>query len=336
MGTSFQTEPWVILLGADPRPWLLDAGEPAARWIALTELLGRPEDDSEAREARGKVVTDAGTASLIERLQDWEAETAMSGHNSPSFAPNMLNLLADSGLQAGDHPAIERVLDQMLRQQDRDGRFCTLGRWRGQPLPKWGSLLCDTHAITEVLVRFGRGSDGRVKVSLERMSADLTDTAQGQAWPCLPDPETGFRGPGRRTDLCPQVTLEALRLFARLPPEERPDGINDVARTSLAVWRRRGKEKPYMFGHGRQFKTVKWPPTWYDVSALLLAESRYPELRQTPEDRRTLAELAACLVAYNFNPDGKVTPRSCYQGYEAYSFGQKKQPSPWATVYLCG
>jgi hypothetical protein len=30
-----------------------------------------------------------------------------------------------------------------------------------------------------------------------------------------------------------------------------------------------------------------------------------------------------------------VTPRSCYQGFEAYSFGQKKTPSPFATARLC-
>jgi len=31
-----------------------------------------------------------------------------------------------------------------------------------------------------------------------------------------------------------------------------------------------------------------------------------------------------------------VTPRSCFKGFEAYSFGQKKVPSPWATARSCG
>ena len=29
---------------------------------------------------------------------------------------------------------------------------------------------------------------------------------------------------------------------------------------------------------------------------------------------------------------GTVTPRSCYQGFEQFSFGQKKVPSPYATA----
>jgi hypothetical protein len=47
-----------------------------------------------------------------------------------------------------------------------------------------------------------------------------------------------------------------------------------------------------------------------------------------------VAELAACLVAYNVDPDGRVTPRSCYRGFEGFSFGQKRAPSPFATAQL--
>jgi len=63
---------------------------------------------------------------------------------------------------------------------------------------------------------------------------------------------------------------------------------------------------------------------------------RYPELwdgpEANPEDRRALAEAAACLVAYNVGTDGRVTPRSCFKGFEAWSFGQKRTPSAFATA----
>ncbi|MGA3057713.1 MAG: hypothetical protein ABSE70_06715 [Candidatus Limnocylindrales bacterium] len=65
---------------------------------------------------------------------------------------------------------------------------------------------------------------------------------------------------------------------------------------------------------------------------------RYPELWRAdspaadPGDRRAVAEPAACLIAYNLGPDGRVTPRSCYRGFEELSFGQKKRPSPFATA----
>jgi hypothetical protein len=49
---------------------------------------------------------------------------------------------------------------------------------------------------------------------------------------------------------------------------------------------------------------------------------------------RWLAELVACLLAYNVSPEGTVTPRSTYRGFEPFSLGPKKEPSPLATALL--
>jgi hypothetical protein len=322
---------------AQTEGWLLASEEPAARWVALTQLQGRTEDDPAVGAARTGMLADPATLALVERLPDWLRGDAFSGHEGPSFAPNLLNLLADMGVRAGDFDAIERVLDQMLAHQDASGRFESYGALRRGDPPVWGSLLCDTHAVTEVLVRFGRQDDPRVRRGLERMALDLAPTVQGPAWPCLPHTKTGWRGPGRKQDFCPMVTLQALRTFARLP-SAGPDGILDVARVTARSWRVRASEKPYMFGHGRQFKTVKWPVTWYGAYAVVDTLGRYPALwtgtGAQPEDRLAVTELTACLVAYNVDSDGRVTPRSTFRGFQAYSFGQKKQPSPLATALL--
>ena len=118
-----------------------------------------------------------------------------------------------------------------------------------------------------------------------------------------------------------------------MPP---PEDVLDVARVALRAWRVRGAEKPYMFGHGAAFKTVKWPPTWYGAYAVLDALGRYPALWRgpgaDPADRTALTELAACLVRYNLDPDATVTPRSAAKGFASLSFGQKKRPSGFATA----
>ena len=328
---------WQGLVGGDPVPWLLDSTEPAPRWVALTALLGCESDEPAVQSAHREVVTDSATRELIGRLPDWTAGDKVSGHNSPAFAPNLLNLLADMGVGPGDFGEIERLLDVMMAHQEESGRFPSYGAIPGGEEPAWGALLCDNHAVLEVLVRFGRAEDVRVRGGLERMAADLTDTAQGRAWPCLPHSTMGWRGPGRKNDFCPMVTLQALRTFARLAPAARPAGLLDVARVALRAWRVRGTEKSYQFGHGRQFKTVKWPATWYSAYAELDALGRYPELWRNGaarEDTHALAEIAGCLIAYNLTPDGTVTPRSTYRGFESYSFGQKKQRSPLATALL--
>ncbi len=313
--------------------WVLRSSEPSARWIVRSALR---HDAAGAAAEHAAVLADPGVGGLLDRLGDWTAGHELSGHASPAFAPNLLSLLSDLGIGPGDDGRVERTLDAMLDHALPDGRFASFARVRGAATASWGSLLCDTHAITEVLLRFGRGDDPRVARALAAMTSDLTTTAQGVAWPCRADPGSGFRGPGRRGDVCPQVTLEALRVWSMVPPEDRPEHLLGAARVALGVWRDRASAKPYMFGHGYHFKVVKWPTTWYDVLALLDALGRYPALWSgpgaDPAERRSLAELMACLVAYNVAADGRVTPRSCYRGFEEYSFGQKVRPSPFATA----
>lgn len=338
---TFVTNPWAWAdLLPDSRAWIAACDDPAARWALLTGVLDRPSDDPEVSEARAAVLDHPDTADLIARLQPWDAGGRLSGHNSPAFAPNLLTLLADRGLRAGDDPRVDGLLAEMARHSDDAGRLATYSAPRAGAPPVWSTLLCDNHAIADVLLRYGvdPAREPGLAGALEAMAADLTQTAQGRAWPCLPDPATGWRGPGRRGDLCPQVTLEALRAFSRLPDDARPPELLEVARVALSAWVRRAEAKPYMFGHGRTFKTTKWPVTWYGAHLMLDVLGRWPALWRGPSadpaDRRALVELTACLVAYNTDDAGRVVPRSVYRGFEGHSFGQKKAPSAFATAQL--
>ena len=93
-----------------------------------------------------------------------------------------------------------------------------------------------------------------------------------------------------------------------------------------------------MFGHGQTFKASKWPVTWYCAQLVLDALGRWPDLWRgptaDPEDRRALAEPAACAAAYNTDDAGRVVPRSVYRGFERHSFGRRGTPSAFATAQL--
>jgi hypothetical protein len=322
----------------DPTPWLLASDEPAARWIALTRLCGLPEDSPEALAAREAVLRDPGTRALITRLPDWGVDNGVTGHDKPHLATNLLDLLGAMGVRETDDPRIGRLLEQMLEHADESGRFQMFASERSGETPHWGALLCDTHAIADVLLAFGRGDDPRVRRALSTAVEDLTETDQGLAWPCRPPTGGTWRGPGRLRDCCPQTTLEALRAFSRLGARERPGEMRYAASTALGAWRSRGTHKPYMFGHGRQFKQVKWPASWYGAFEVVDTMGRLPEVwagpGARPEDTAALAEIAACLLVYNVAADGTVTPLSTFQGFEEYSFGQKKRPSPFATALV--
>ena len=327
---------WIEMWGVDPCPWLRSSPEEPARWIALHGLPPCRADDAALDAARRAAVASDIVQDLVSRLPRWDDEPGASGHDSPGYLPNLLHLLADLGVRAGDLEAVDDAVDALETHQFDDGRLASFGRVPGRSQPIWHALPCDTHSITEVLLRYGRGERPAVRRAMDRIEADLQATNQGRAWTCVPDPQVRWRGPGRKHDVCPQVTLEALRLFSRMDACDRPDGLELAAAAMLDVWRHRGDEHPYSFGHGIRFKTVKWPPLWYGIYWMLDTLGRYPELwgSERPEDRRAVAELVACLVSYNVSPDGTVTPRSVYRGFNGFSFGQKKTPSPVATALL--
>lgn len=336
---ALRREPWLDLLPADPRQELLASSEPSARFGTLTCVLGVPEDDPEVGAARKAVVADPAVRALAAGIPSWDATLKFGGHNSPAFPPNILRLLHMLGVRSGDFPRVERLLDAMLAHQADDGRFLTPGGTTAAGRASWTSLPCDHFAILETLLLFGRKDAPRVEAGLARVRDTFAATAQGRGWLCIPDPVAKWRGPGRKGDVCLQVTIEALRLCALAPAAARPRGLVEAARTVLGAWRRRGAEKPYMFGHGRRFVEGKWPPTWYGASAVLEAIAPYPAAWKTAAaaacDRESALEIVRALAS-TFGPDGMITPRSCFKGFEAWTFGQKKLPSAWATARLCG
>ncbi|MDZ4065145.1 MAG: hypothetical protein U1E22_10835, partial [Coriobacteriia bacterium] len=232
------------LLGANPIPWLLSAKEPYARWVALVELLGQPDSDAAVTEARADTLADAGVQLLVDELPLWDSGE-IPGHHSPKYAPNSLNLLVDMGVRRGDFQRIDEMLDQMLAHRDDQGRFQSFGSYAGRPKPEWGSMLCDNNAITDVLLRYGLGNDSRVQGALARMREDPANTPQGRSWQCIPEKRSRWRGPGRKSDVCPQVTLEGLRALSHEHGADLPEWLLEVARTPLEVWRRRTEERPY-------------------------------------------------------------------------------------------
>ncbi len=301
-------------------------------------LDASPPNDPIVVKDHQATLNDPLVRTLVERLPAWSEP--VRSHGAPTYAPNLLNLLADLGVTDGDGlPEVQRLLDEMLERRTTEGRFVAFATFIRQPDPAWSTLACDHYAITEVLVRFGRRDDPRVGTALDLMADDIAHTSLGQGCRCLPHSRTGGRGPGRVADPCPQVTAEALRTFGRLDPVDRPPGLAEVVQTMLRVWRERGQVKPYMFGHGMHFKAVKWPNIWYSDLTVLQALAPYPEVwsgaSAERDDEAAAAELVACLAAYNTDPDGRVVPRSIYRGFSEFSFGQKKRPSPIATAWVC-
>lgn len=318
---------------SDPLTWIRDSGEPYATVVALRNIMGRTSDDPELVSARQGVLDHPAVQVLIDSLPARITPTA-ADHHSPLFVPNRLNLLADMDVQHGDFERVDAVLEALIGTQDSAGRFSPR---TGSPSGHANvSPRCEHNAVTETLLRFGLDVDARVARGAARVASDLGAGAQGRGWCCVPE-KRPLRSRLTRLDVCPQIDLEGLRVLAA-GAGPLNGTVLEAARTPLELWRRRSEERPYRFGHGYQFKTVRWPSFWYDVLRVLDTVGRFPQLWRAPdardEDRLAIAELAACLIAYNVDANGRVTPRRVHRGYEGFSFGTKDAASPFATAQV--
>ena len=60
---------WTAQLRGDPLPWLLDKGSPGARYLALSDLMGLEEADSELKRARRLAHREGEIAQVLDHME---------------------------------------------------------------------------------------------------------------------------------------------------------------------------------------------------------------------------------------------------------------------------
>ncbi|HEV2429566.1 MAG TPA: prenyltransferase/squalene oxidase repeat-containing protein [Thermoplasmata archaeon] len=163
--------------------WLLEPDQPAMRYRALRNLLGRPDDDPEVRAAR-REIPKRGWAHDLLKDRDPEGWWVDGGNlYLPKYlATNWkLLVLADLGLSR-ELPEIERSCRLWIdRFATEDGGFGISGGRRGHH--------CLTGNMTRALLRFGYSDHPRVQRAVDWLLA--TSSPLG-GWSCF--------GSGRNLD----------------------------------------------------------------------------------------------------------------------------------------
>ncbi|MFX1420319.1 MAG: hypothetical protein ACFE9N_15520 [Promethearchaeota archaeon] len=324
---------WVELLPKDPRKFLIESGESFSVYRTLTDLFNLSLDHPEVVKAHNAVLNDPLVNFLLDNLSDWEKDLTKA-HSKADYLPNQLWLLLDWGIKPEDDKRMEKAIEKILKHQDEGtGQFLAYieayDRKSKIKYPMWSSALCDHNIIVSVLLLAGLYDDKRVQFGLRRMNELLKDTTQGKGWKCEPWLHYKRRGPGRVNDVCPMIVADALRGYWMISQDKWPDGLIEAGITLLNCWNRRSEEKPYMFGHGKKFRLPRAPFFWYNIGTILDATRHYPPLVKTQAFR----ELTAVSLL-EFNQAGVFIPKSVYLYFKDFSFGQKKEPSPWMTLFL--
>ncbi|MFW9999729.1 MAG: hypothetical protein ACFE9Q_10825 [Candidatus Hodarchaeota archaeon] len=324
---------WLKLLPNDPRKYLIESGESFSVYRTLTDLFDLPLEHPDVVKAHNLVLKDPLVNFLLDNLSDWEKDLTKA-HNKADYLPNQLWLLLDWGVKPEDDKRMQKAIDKILSHQDEEnGQFLAYieayDRKTKKKNPMWSSALCDHNIIVSVLLIAGLEKDKRVQFGLKRMNELLKDTTQGKGWKCEPWLYYKRRGPGRVNDVCPMIIADALRGYWVINQNKWPNDLIQAGKTLLNCWSNRAEEKSYMFGHGKKFRLPRAPFFWYNIGTILDSVRHYPTLVKTQSFR----ELAA-ISLLEFNINGTFIPKTVYLYFKNYSFGQKKEPSPWMTLFL--
>lgn len=305
---------------------LLELAEPWLQYAVRRNLLG--EDSRTLEGLMGEALKDPKIRAWLKDVEDFHG-TIVSSHKDPDLPIHKLLLLLDLGLD-GSVPEIGKAQREILKHRDIHGvplsRINIPVRYGGSGRDTFGWSPCDAPLLLEALLLGGADYERDVKPGLQH----LLSLCLPAGMPCSSSPELGsFRGPGRKADPCPYASLILLRLLSLTEDQRDGPAAEAMGQLLLRLWEDSHGSHPYMFFAGRDFRKLKAPSLWYDLTAVAEVLSRFPRFHDQP----ALQEMVA-LIALKADPDGLFTPESVYLKCRDWDFGQKKHPSLYLS-YLC-
>jgi len=287
-------------LHGDPLPWLLEPENPSVRYWALVDLLERPAEDPEVRQARAAAAEQPLARDLftLQHPDGHWGEDASKPHTAQG-AVAVLALLRMLGVPPDERT--RRGCESMLANcQNENGGFSMVKTRRSGIFP------CTTGEHLPFLAYFGLGDDPRVRAAfafvIEAMAAPgALDCGRYQHRDCL------------------WGAIAALNGLAVLPQDLRTARAGGViarlAETLLGA--------PYDFsGEHKRWLTFGVPRAWDLLSALkaLAAHGYARDARFTPLLRRVLAL-----------QDDQGRWR-CGSVSKTWPIEKRGQPSKWVTL----
>jgi hypothetical protein len=208
--------------------WLLEENQPSVRYYALTDLLERPRQDAEAREAYSNIQK-RGWAFDILRSQKKQGNwrSAKSLYQPKYTATNwMCLILSDLGLTVQDK-RVRNAADLFFKQ------------WLALPSAEniFNDEVCIVGNTARMLTRFGFVDDFRVRKLFDRL---VEDQKEDGGWHCFESSTGTLDG------------WEALAAFAALPNSKRTRKIRNSIEKGAEFYLKRG-----LIHEGRQ-KYAPW------------------------------------------------------------------------------
>jgi len=156
--------------------WLLEESQPSLRYLTLTQLLGRKEDDPEVQSAKQMIPEKGWAAEILanQSLGGWWV-SAESLYRPKYISTNwMLLVLSDLGLSK-KHPRIAKACELWIQRfAKKDGGFSTDNSRKSE--------LCVVGNTARALVKFGYADHPKVESAFRWLVKNQKENGGWHCW----------------------------------------------------------------------------------------------------------------------------------------------------------
>ncbi|HSB65705.1 MAG TPA: hypothetical protein VLD65_03955, partial [Anaerolineales bacterium] len=160
---------WMSRVNGDPISWLMEDKEPGVRYLALRDLLDKPNDDHDLKEARTRAHTQGPIATVLDKMEP-EGYWAKPGPGYTSKYKSTvwaIILLAQLGAQASEDPRLQRGCEYLLKNAlTPTGQFSVYGN-------PGGTIDCLQGNLCWALLELGY-ADTRLEKAYDWMARTVT------------------------------------------------------------------------------------------------------------------------------------------------------------------
>lgn len=209
---------WMHAAHADALAWLLepDPANPAIRWFALRDLLGRPADDPEVQAAQAAIMASGPVPAILAAQQPegyWQKPGG--GYGKYRGTAWQIILLGELGADPDDARVQRGCAYLLAHSQASTGGFS----YNQRPAPS-GVVHCLNGNLLTALIRLGWLDDPRVQQSLDWQAHAITGAAPIAYY------ASGTSGPDfacgdNRQQPCAWGATKALKALLAVPPHRR-------------------------------------------------------------------------------------------------------------------
>lgn len=305
--------------------FLLDS-EPWLQYLVNRNVLNKSKED--LTDLQKAVLADNRIQTYLEDLSDFHS-ILVTNHKNPDLPILKLHFLLDIGLDT-EIPQIKMAVDQIKAHRDENGVYQSLTNvpkhYGGTGTDIFAWCLCDAPLLLSALVKAGCDYNSDIKPGVDYLLTFIRENG----FPCTVSQELGkFRGPGSKGELCPNATLQMLKLLSLIPECRNSTAAGYCIEGLLQLWEDSKTRHPYQFYMGTDFRKLKAPMIWYDIVSVTDCLSYFEQAKKDSRFREMLA-----VIEQKQDEEGLFVPESVFLKYRDWDFGQKKKPSPYLT-YLC-